>query len=143
MKKIAIGLIVVVAIVSTFIYFYYNYKKINNEAKKSNIEYSEYQGKQITGNEVASLINKAVSSNMKNNVEKDEKGNYKSNETNSINIDIEFLDDEKVHTMEEIFDNGTNTFVEYYGTIEFECTKVEYHQKTSKISYMLIKQKTI
>ena len=143
MKKIAVALIFIIAFITTFVYFYYNYKRVSNVAKSKNIQYTSYYEREITGTELATLINKSIDNNKSNNVEVDEKGKYKNNEENSIQIDISFLDDEKVHSMEEIFNKDTDKFVELYGTIKFKCTKIEYHKKTSQVSYMYIEQISI
>ena len=43
--------------------------------------------------------------------------------------------------METLYDGGMLNFVDYYNSIYFECTKIEYN-KLGKVSYLLFEQKT-
>ena len=103
MKKILIFLLIVIAIISTIVYVLFSYNTINNRAQRKNLEYESYKNKEITGADVASLMNKAIDNNEVNKVEKDEKGNYKDNGKDSINIDIKFIDNDETYRMETIY----------------------------------------
>lgn len=142
MKKIAIFLLIIIGIVSTISYLYLN--SINNQriAQKENIKFEIYKDEEITGAEVTTLINKAINSNQQNEIEKDKKGRYIDNETNSINIDIKFIDDDVTYNIEKIYNNGMDKFLTYYRDIKFKCIDVQYHDKTQKIKYMLFEQIT-
>lgn len=142
MKKIAIFLLIIIGIVSTISYLYLN--SINNQriAQKENIKFEIYKDEKITGAEVTTLINKAINSNQQNEIEKDKKGRYIDNETNSINIDIKFIDDDVTYNIEKIYNNGMDKFLTYYRDIKFKCVDVQYHDKTQKIKYMLFEQIT-
>lgn len=142
MKKIAIFLLIIIGIVSTIPYLYLN--SINNQriAQKENIKFEIYKDEEITGAEVTTLINKAINSNQQNEIEKDKKGRYIDNETNSINIDIKFIDDDVTYNIEKIYNNGMDKFLTYYRDIKFKCVDVQYHDKTQKIKYMLFEQIT-
>ena len=142
MKKIAIFLLIIIGIVSTISYLYLN--SINNQriAQKENIKFEIYKDEEITGAEVTTLINKAINSNQQNEREKDKKGRYIDNETNSINIDIKFIDDDVTYNIEKIYNNGMEKFLTYYRDIKFKCVDVQYHDKTQKIKYMLFEQIT-
>ena len=141
MKKIIIILIVIlIVIVATVSYMYLKYKANSNEAKVNNIQYENYKDKEIYGTDLATVINKAVDDNTKNNIEKDDNGLYIDNEENSVRIDIWFTDDETVHPMEEIYNSGTMTFMQYYNQIKFKCTRIEYHSKTGRVSYLYFEQ---
>ncbi len=142
MKKIAIFLLIIIGIVSTISYLYLN--SINNQriAQKENIKFEIYKDEEITGAEVTTLINKAINSNQQNEIEKDKKGRYIDNETNSINIDIKFIDDDVTYNIEKIYNNGMEKFLTYYRDIKFKCVDVQYHDKTQKIKYMLFEQIT-
>ncbi|CDC07018.1 MAG: hypothetical protein ACLSD2_07090 [Clostridia bacterium] len=142
MKKIAIFLLIIIGIVSTISYLYLN--SINNQriAQKENIKFEIYKDEEITGAEVTTLINKAINSNQQNEIEKDKKGRYIDNETNSINIDIKFIDDDVTYNIEKIYNNGMDKFLTYYRDIKFKCVDVQYHDKTQKIKYMLFEQIT-
>ena len=142
MKKIAIFLLIIIGIVSTISYLYLN--SINNQriAQKENIKFEIYKDEEITGAEVTTLINKAINSNQQNEIEKDKKGRYIDNETNSINIDIKFIDDDVTYNIEKIYNNGMDKFLTYYRDIKFKCVDVQYPDKTQKIKYMLFEQIT-
>lgn len=142
MKKIAIFLLIIIGIVSTISYLYLN--SINNQriAQKENLKFEIYKDEEITGAEVTTLINKAINSNQQNEIEKDKKGRYIDNETNSINIDIKFIDDDVTYNIEKIYNNGMDKFLTYYRDIKFKCVDVQYHDKTQKIKYMLFEQIT-
>ena len=142
MKKIAIFLLIIIGIVSTISYLYLN--SINNQriAQKENIKFEIYKDEEITGAEVTTLINKEINSNQQNEIEKDKKGRYIDNETNSINIDIKFIDDDVTYNIEKIYNNGMDKFLTYYRDIKFKCVDVQYHDKTQKIKYMLFEQIT-
>ena len=143
MKNFTIIILIVIAIISTIVYVLFNYNTISNRAQRKNLEYESYCNKEITGADVASLMNKAIDNNEANNVEKDEKGNYKDNGKNSINIDIKFIDNDETYRMETFYKNGVDTFVEYYNSIKFKCTNIKYHEGTKQVSYMYIEQTSI
>ena len=140
MKKIIIFLVIVLIIVATVGYVYLNYKATYNEAQVKNAQYESYDGKEIFGTDLATLINKAVDDNTKNKIEKEDTGLYADNGTDSIRIDVLFTDDNKVHSMEEIYNSGTDTFMQYYNQIRFKCTKIDYHSKTGRVRYMYFEQ---
>ena len=140
MKKIIIFFVIILIIVATISYIYLNYRAITNESKVRNVQYESYEGKEIYGTDLATLINKATDENIRNEVQKDDKGLYMDNGANSIRIEILFTDDDMIHTMEEIYNSGTDTFMQYYNQIRFKCTKIEYHQKTGRVSYLYFEQ---
>ena len=142
MKKIAIFLLIIISIVSTISYLYLNSISNQRIAQKENIKFEIYKDEEITGAEVTTLINKAINSNQQNEVEKDKKCRYIDNETNSINIDIKFIDDDVTYNIEKIYNNGMDKFLTYYRDIKFKCVDVQYHDKTQKIKYMLFEQIT-
>lgn len=142
MKKIAVFFTIIIIIVVGISYMYINYQNNINKVKKENSIYESYANREIRGTELATIINKAIDSNTKNDVEKDDKGKYIDNGNNSINIDIKMIDDDNTYNMEKIYNGGISTFTSYYYAIEFKCTKIDYHQNTSKIKYMLFEQIT-
>ena len=99
MKKIAVFFIIIIAIVSSITYLYFNYKASYNSAQKENAKFEMYKDKEILGSELTTIINKAVDTNEKNEVRKDNKGKYIDNGTNSINIDIKFIDDDVIYNI--------------------------------------------
>ena len=142
MKKIAIFLLIIIGIVSTISYLYLNSISNQRMAQKENIKFEIYKDEEIAGAEVTTLINKAINSNQQNEIEKDKKGRYIDNETNSINIDIKFIDDDVTYNIEKIYNNGMDKLLTYYRDIKFKCVDVQYHDKTQKIKYMLFEQIT-
>ncbi len=121
---------------------YLNYKVKYNEAQKANMEFESYYDQNIMGTDLTTVINKAVDNNKINEVKQDNKGRYINNDENSINIDIKMLDNDETYTMETFYNGGMQKFVQYYGTIQFKCTKIDYHKTTNKVKYMLFEQIT-
>ena len=76
------------------------------------------------------------------NLNFDDEEFYIDNGKDSIKIDIKFTDDDSVHTLEEIYNSGVETFMIYYNEIKFKCTKIEYHQQTNRVSYLYFEQIT-
>ena len=140
MKKIIIFFVIILIIVAGVSYMYLNHKATVNQTKFANVDYKAYKDKEIFGTDLATLINKTVDDNTKNEIEKDDKGLYVDNEKDSIRIDIKFTDDDTIHTMEEIYNSGTATFMQYYNQIRFKCSNIEYHEKTGRVSYMYFEQ---
>lgn len=140
MKKILIIIIgLVIVLLSIFFSKYIDYKAKKNEIKQFNLEYEEYNSKEIYGTELTTVINKAVDNNEKNNVKKDEQGLYIQNNTNSIQIEIKITDNDTTYQMETLYGGGMVTFVQYYNFINFKCTEIKYN-KAGKICYMMFEQ---
>lgn len=142
MKKIAIFFIIIIAIVSTISYIYLNQVAKINVAKKENAKFEMYVDKEISGMDLATIINKALDSNNRNEIQKDKNGKYIDNKIDSINIDIKFIDDDVIYNIEKIYVGGINQFVRFYGDIMFKCNEVKYHETTGKVSYMVFEQIT-
>ena len=83
-----------------------------------------------------------MDSNYNNGIQKNNNGKYIPNDTNSIEIDIKMLDNDTTYTMETIFNGQVELFATYYRDIKFKCTKLEYHEKTKRVKYMLFEQIT-
>ena len=109
------------------------------DIQKENATYEIYKDKQVFGTEVASVINKAIHQNIKNEIEQDEKGFFIPNEVNSIQVEIK---DEKpkTYSMETIKKVGTDGFVKNFNLILFQCTKIEYHEQTKRVSKLVFEQ---
>lgn len=142
MKKFVIFLVIVVAIVCAISYMYLNFIANRNTAITENMPYETYLNREIFGSDLASVINRAINDNNKNNLEKDEKGLYIANDTNSIKIQVKITDNDTTYDMETFYNNGMDNFIKYYNQIKFKCTNVEYHEATNKIKYMLFEQIT-
>lgn len=140
MKKIFIFLAIVLVIVAIVSFQYISYKNEYNIIQNENAEFEEYKDKEVFGLNVGTMINKAVDKNTKNKIEKDDNGNFIQNDSNSIEIEIYMTDNETTYKMETIYNAGTEQFVQYYGNIKFKCSKIEYHEDTGRIKYMLFEQ---
>ncbi len=140
MKKIAVFFLIVITIIVSISYMYLNYKISYNQVKQENNYFESYLDKEIHGTELTTIINKAIDQNIQNNIEKDNKGFYIDNKTNSINIDIKILDNDKMYKMETFYKGEMKNFVQYYGEILFKCTKIDYHEKTGKVKFLLFEQ---
>lgn len=125
---------------------------INSKTSKvvlqNNKDYEQYLKNEIYGTDVITLINKAISSNEENNVEKDSKGFYIENEENSIKINIIMITNEEkqettTYKMEAISKVGITEFIKNFNTAKFKCTKTEYHKQTGKIKYIEITQQSV
>ena len=148
MKKNLIILISALLIICAFVvYFVINYRNMQMEAQINNKEYIEYKDKTIVGTTLVSLINKTVDNNEKNNIEKDDQNVYIENDENSVKIYIYFLDLKKdneyiktPYTMEQIYNNDTENFIKLYGTSNFHCTEIDYHEKTGNVKSLTFEQ---
>lgn len=141
MKKLLITLLILFMIIIFSIYaLFINNKAQRNSLENYNKEYEEYLNKTIYGTELATLINKVTNINENNKIKKDEKNHYIGNGENSIKIEITMVLTEKTYPMEEIYNKNTEEFVKYFNLEKFKCTKIEYHNKTGKISRMLFEQ---
>lgn len=140
MKKIFIIIIVSIMIVCIVAIKYYSYKTDYDMIIKENFEYEQYKDKEIYGIDLATAINKTVDKNIKNGIEKDEKGFFIQNNQNSIEIEIFIKDNETTYKMETFYNSGTDQFLVYYGNIKFKCSNIKYHEKTGRVSYLLFEQ---
>ncbi len=143
MKKFVIFLIIVVIIVGSISYLYIIEKANQTEINKQNVLFENYYQRKIYGADLATLINKAIDLNIKNNVEKDEKNFFIENDKNSILITIKMIDNDTIYSMESFANQGISTFLEYYNKIQFQCNKMEYHENTHMVKNMLFEQITV
>ena len=105
MKKALICLIIVLVVGSIIaVVFVSSNRKEEAEIRRNNQEYEKYLNKEIFGTDVTTIINKAMDSNQKKGIEKDEKGFFIENDENSIKIELIMLNEgEKVtYQMETI-----------------------------------------
>ena len=138
-KNLFVLLGIFIIIITILLYFYINYRNIELQASKLNKEYEIYTKDEILGSSLITVINKAINQNEKNEVEKDEKNRYISNDKNSIIIEVKFLESDKTFSMEAIAKLGTDQFIKNYSNRKFKCTKEEYH-KTNYIKYLLFEE---
>ena len=142
MKKVAIFFIIIILIICAIFAMYISYKANYNISKKSNLSFEKYLNEEVYGSELATVINRAIDRNEKNEVEKNNKGIYQNNDTNSINIEIKMLDDDIIYQMETFYRGGIQNFINYYSNIKFKCVDIKYHSSTNQVKYMLFEQIT-
>lgn len=142
MKKVAIFFIIIILIICAIFAMYISYKANYNISKKSNLSFEKYLNEEVYGSELATVINRAIDRNEKNEVEKNNKGIYQNNDTNSINIEIKMLDDDTIYKMETFYRGGIQNFINYYSNIKFKCVDIKYHSSTNQVKYMLFEQTT-
>ena len=140
-KTIIFILCVVIVILSIFGTKYINYREQQSKIKKENLEYETYLNKEVSGRDLTTAINRAVDNNEKNKVSKDENGFYIANDSNSIEIEIKISDNDTTYKMETLYNGGMVTFIQYYGDISFNCTKIEYN-KQGRVCYIEFEQKS-
>lgn len=137
MKKQTI-IIFIMIIVITIIVAFAVAQNVNAEKTliNYNAQYNKYLNQQVLGTEVASLINKIINTNEKNNIEKDEKEYYIPNTKNSIKMYIKLVpeEDAEAFPMERIYNVGITEFVKNFSLMDFTCTKVNYHKETGQVS---------
>ena len=143
MKKIIIFFAIILICVITIGLRFYSYKAEQEVLAAENQEFEQYASKEIYGIDLGSIINKAVDKNTKNNIQKDENNIFIQNDTNSIEIEVAMKETDttyKTVRMEQIYNKGTELFIQLFIDIKFKCSKVEYHDSTGKIKYMLFEQ---
>ena len=143
MKKIIIFFAIILICVITIGLRFYSYKAEQEVLAAENQEFEQYASKEIYGIDLGSIINKAVDKNTKNNIQKDENNIFIQNDTNSIEIEVAMKETDttyKTARMEQIYNKGTELFIQLFIDIKFKCSKVEYHDSTGKIKYMLFEQ---
>ncbi len=140
MKKYIILAIIVIIAVGSISYMFASYRINNLQIEENNKMYTDIYNKEITGTELATIINKTIDRNEKNEVQKDESGFYIENETNSIIIEIKFKEAEEIIRTESISTNGIENFINFYSNFKFKCTKIEYHAKTNFTKYLYFEE---
>lgn len=135
MKKTILGIsIPIIIIICSMCGLLISKNTTIRNVKKFNSQYEYYIDKSIYGTELATLINKVVNENEVNNVEKDEKGFFNEKDENSIKMDIKMNTNGKTYQMETIYNNNITKFVENFNLVKFNCTKIEYHKSSGRVS---------
>ena len=141
MKKWFIVLIItVLIIIASFVYQYNVYKNAALVAKNLNEEYENFTKTDLLGTSLITLINKTVDLNKKNNIKLNSDELFIENETNSIKIDVKFIESEETYPMEKIEKLGSEQFIRNYASASFRCTQKQYHEKNNNIKYLLFEQ---
>ena len=143
MKKIIIFFAIILICVITIGLRFYSYKAEQEVLAAENQEFEQYANKEIYGIDLGSIINKAVDKNAKNNIQKDENNIFIQNDTTSIEIEVAMKETDttyKTVRMEQIYNKGTELFIQLFIDIKFKSSKVEYHDSRGKIKYILYEQ---
>lgn len=135
MKKSLITILIIfILIVVSFIGIMVNYRNNERQMISFNRDYEQYKDKTLLGTEIATLINKAMDSNQRNNVEKDKKNYYINNGSNSVRIFIQLETDGDYYPMEKIFEHEVSEFVRNFNLQDYKCSKIVYHKRTKLVS---------
>lgn len=131
-------LIICIVFLVIMLVLFWNLKQVqavNREVQKFNSQYEFYNREGICGIDITTVINKAYDNNEKFGVKKDENGYYIPDNENSINIYVKLKNTGRTYKMENIKQTNLESFVTFFGEVEFKCDKIEYH-KNGKISVM-------
>ena len=140
-KSIFIILTILLSIVVIICLYIYNVNKLNRVSIRHNQQYEEYCNRKILGTDLISLINKAIDYNEKNNIEKQEGSIYYiNNDTNSIQISVKFIENDKIIKMEDIAEKQTENFIKFFSTSTFICNDIKYHEQTKNVQSMYFEQ---
>lgn len=140
MKKYILLIILVIIAITSIGYLYISYKNNMKTIETNNKVYENLYNKEITGTDFATIINKTIDNNEKNQVQKEENGFFIDNGENSVIVEIKFKDSDEIFRIEAIDKNGIENFIKLYANLKFKCTKIEYHQKTKYVSYMYFEE---
>ena len=137
--------VLLILITCAFIGNFINSKK-KIEKNQANKEFEQYINKELYGTDVVTIINKAVNNNNKYNIHKDENEYYIDNNENSIIVELIMITNEekettKTYRMEKINKVGITEFIKNFNTEKFKIKEIKYHNKTGRISYILLEEK--
>ena len=140
MKKYIFLILLVIIALTSIGYLYISYTSNQKEVQANNKIYENLYNKEITGTDFATIINKTIDNNEKNQVEKEENGYFIDNGKSSVIVEIKFKDSDEIFRIEAIDKNGIEKFIKLYANLKFKCTKIEYHHKTQYVSYMYFEE---
>ena len=140
-------------LIAVFLIVLVLYVNISNAIEKQrkadnfNYQFEMYKDRDLSGTEIATIINKAIDNNERNNITKDEKGFYIDNNETSIKVELNMISYNKegevvynTYQMEAVNGLGITTFLSNYNTATFRCANIDYHQKTGQISKITLEQ---
>ena len=139
-KKLLVILGIFIIILLFAVYLLYNYRKDVIQMQSFNRQYEVYYEKTILGTDLATVLNKAMDYNKKNDIAKDSKDRYYIETENSLLVEIKFSEKEEVVKMEDILSKEVETFISFYGAASFKCTKIEYHKSNKKVKSLYFEQ---
>ena len=133
-KTLIIMLILFVAILAAMSITVVDLQQTGKQVKQFNQIFEEYKDKSLLGSEVASLINKAIDNNEKNQISKNDKGIYQEDGKYSVQIFVKLEKEGEYFTMERINALKITEFVKNFSLQDFKCTGIEYHKETKRVS---------
>ena len=133
-KTLIIILILFVAILAAVSMTVVDLQQTGKQVKQFNQIFEEYKDKSLLGSEVASLINKAIDNNEKNQISKNDKGIYQEDGKYSVQIFVKLEKEGDYFTMERINALKITEFVKNFSLQDFKCTGIEYHKETKRVS---------
>lgn len=139
-KKLLVILGIFIIILLFVVYLLYNYKKDVIQKQSFNKQYEAYYNKTILGTDLATVLNKAMDYNEKSDIPKDSQERYYIETENSLFIEIKFSEKEENVRMEDILSREVETFISFYGAIQFKCTKIEYHESNKQVKSLYFEQ---
>ena len=137
MKRLILAVFSVFIIVLSLVFM--NIKTIEKnkaESQKFNSVYEEYNKENLNGLDITTVINKAINNNEKYGIDKDENEIYINDDEYCIKIYIKMIIDEQTYPMARLVTVGMDSFIEYFGSVEFKCTDIKYHSKNGRVSEM-------
>lgn len=139
-KNLAIIIIIFIVIMSMLTIMLKAKEDDEKSLKAINYEYEQYLNKQVYGTDVTSIINKAIDNNENYKIPKDENGMYINDGKYCIKIELNMITIEKTYQMEQMYKAGITEFVRNFNLINFECTAIEYHKETGRVSKIVFTQ---
>ena len=140
MKKLLVILGIFIIILLFAVYLLYNYRKDVIQMQSFNRQYEVYYEKTILGTDLATVLNKAMDYNKKNDIAKDSNDRYYIETDKSLLIEIKFSEKEEPVKMEDILSKEIETFISFYGAASFKCTKIEYHESNKQVKSLYFEQ---
>ena len=140
MKKVLVGILIVLLIMGAAIGYSINNKMKNKDIDSYNNSYEDYLNIDIRGATLLSLMNRVIDQNEKNNIEKNADGEYIENDTDSLKVYIKFVDRENMFSFEKINSVGMDMFAQNFSVSLFRCIKIDYHESTKQISRMYFEE---
>lgn len=139
-KRILVILGIFIIILLFVVYLLYNYDKGIKRVQGFNKQYESYYQKETLGTDLATLLNKVMDYNERQDIDKDDNDRYYIETESSIIVTIKFLEKDDTVRMEDIILKDMENFIKYYATSSFKCTKIEYHKESKQIKSLYFEQ---
>lgn len=133
-KTFIIILIIFIAIFTAVVIAVVDLQQTGKQVKQFNQVFEECTDKTLLGSEIASLINKAIDYNERNQIAKNDKGIYQDDGKYSVHIFVKLKKDGEYFDMERINAFKITEFVKNFSLQDFKCKGIEYHKDTKRVS---------